>query len=516
MKNIFNLQLSREWQLILLFAVIKLLIHFFTYNNFELHRDAYLYYAQGEHLSWGYVAVPPSIAFFSKIATFIFGNTLFGLRFITALIGSLNLIIIGLFVRELGGRKIAITLASLAFILSPSFLHVNALFQPVGFNQFYWLLCGYLILIMVKRNDPKMWIWIGLVFGIAFLNKYSIVFFYTAFGISLLISEYRNLFKSKYFIYGVSFGFLIILPNLLWQYQNNWPVLMHMAELRETQLVHVELSGFIVEQFLMNIQGIYLWITALLVLLLKKSEKQYRIFGFIYLIVILLLILGSGKPYYSLGLYPILFVFGAFFIEKYVPKFRVFVYSSLIMHMLISLYVAQQFDGIPLSTFETIKQKDAFRWEDGVNHDIPQDMADMTGWNDLGQTVRDIYLNLSEEDRKNCDVFSYNYGQAGAIMFHGKDIGIPQPISFNGSFIFWAPDSLIKSNIIWVHSSLNTDFEPATQFPMYFKKTELKATIDNPNFRENGTQIFLCQNPTDELKKEYKQRVEELKSSYQR
>jgi len=121
MKNILKIKLSKEWQLILLFAIVKLLIHFLTYNNFELHRDAYLYFAQSEHLSWGYVAVPPSIAFFGKIATFIFGNTTFGLRFFPALIGALNLVIIGLAVKELGGKKIAITLASLAFILSPSF-----------------------------------------------------------------------------------------------------------------------------------------------------------------------------------------------------------------------------------------------------------------------------------------------------------------------------------------------------------------------------------------------------------
>ena len=96
---------SREWQLILFFASVKLLVHFFTFANFELHRDAYLYYAQSEQLSWGYISVPPSIAVFGKLSTFIFGNTVFGLRFFPALIGSFNLIVIGLFVKELGGKK---------------------------------------------------------------------------------------------------------------------------------------------------------------------------------------------------------------------------------------------------------------------------------------------------------------------------------------------------------------------------------------------------------------------------
>ena len=100
-----KLNISSEWQLILVFAIVKLLIHFFTVYNFELHRDAYLYYAQSEHLAWGYVSVPPSIAVIGKLATSIFGNTTFGLRFFPALIGAINVIIIGLFTKELGGNK---------------------------------------------------------------------------------------------------------------------------------------------------------------------------------------------------------------------------------------------------------------------------------------------------------------------------------------------------------------------------------------------------------------------------
>ena len=130
--------ISSEWLLILFFAFLKLLVHFLTYDNFELHRDAYLYYAQSEHLAWGYVAVPPTIAVLGKISTFIFGNTVFGLRFFPAMFGAFNIILIGLAVKQLGGRKVAITLACFAYLLSPSYLHTNALFQPVAINHFYW------------------------------------------------------------------------------------------------------------------------------------------------------------------------------------------------------------------------------------------------------------------------------------------------------------------------------------------------------------------------------------------
>lgn len=515
MKSIKSkLNIASGWQLIVFFAIVKLLIHFITVNNFELHRDAYLYYAQSEHLAWGFVSVPPSIAVIGKLATSIFGNTTFGLRFFPALIGAINIIIIGLFTKELGGNKKAIIIACLAYLLSPSFLHTNALFQPVAFNHFYWLLSGYLIFKMISQNNPKIWLWIGITFGLAFLNKYSIVFFYTAFAIALLISKNRYLFQSKYFLFAIVIGLIIISPNLFWQLENNWPVLQHMSELRETQLVHVRLSDFINAQFLMNMQALFIWVFGLVILLFYKKEKNYRLFGYMYLLIIILLLAGSGKAYYTLGIYPILFVFGAYFIEKYIKKFTMIVVSSLIIFMFVSLYISLSFDGIPLSTFENSFNKEAFRWEDGVNHDIPQDMADMTGWTEIGEEVSKIYVSLGEENRDNCEIYCYHYGQAGAVMFYGKEFGIPQPISPNGSFVFWSPENISKKYVIYIHSDLGNDVDPDTRLPQLFEKVTLIKTIDNKYFRENGTKIYLCESPNQEAKSFYKNMMKELKDNY--
>ncbi|MEN8799781.1 MAG: glycosyltransferase family 39 protein [Flavobacteriaceae bacterium] len=510
----FNDFKSNNWLLILLLATVKLLIHYFTYDNFELHRDAYLYYAQSEHLDWGFVAVPPSIAVVGKIATLIFGNTVFGLRFFPALIGAVNVIIIGKFVGDLGGKKIAITLACLAYILSPSYLHVNTLFQPVGFNHFYWLLSCYLFYKMIVRSDPKIWLWIGLVFGLGFLNKYSIVFLYAALGIALLISPYRQLYRTRYFALAVLLALVLISPNLFWQYENNWPVLQHMEELRRTQLVHVRPVNFILDQFLMNAQALFLWLAALGILLFYKKERQFRIFGLAYLLVFVLLLAGSGKPYYTLGLYPVLFVFGSYFVEKYVRRYLFPLFALLVISMGIGLYGSLSFDGIPFVTFEEATNKGAFRWEDGKQYDIPQDMADMTGWREIGESVKEIYLDLGEENKNNCEIYTYHYGQAGAVMFYGKDIDIPQPISPTGSFVFWSPDDVAKDFVIYVHSDLGNSTNPDSLLPTYFKKVSLRKVINNKYFRENGTRIYLCEFPNKAGKSAYRAIMKDLKDLY--
>ncbi len=499
-----------KWLLILALAAAKLLVHLLTYDNYELHRDAYLYYAQSEHLDWGYVAVPPSIAFVGKIATLIFGNTTFGLRFFPALIGAGSMLVLGLFVRDLGGKKIALALAGLAYLLSPAFLHTNTLFQPVAFNHFYWLLSAFLFYRMISRLEPKYWMWIGLVFGLGFLNKYSIVFLYTAFGIALLLTQYRNLYRSRYFVGALLLGLLIISPNIYWQYQNNWPVLQHMEELRRTQLVHVESTGFIFDQFLMNAHALLLWMAALILLLFYRKERSHLFFGLSYVFVFALILAGSGKSYYTLGIYPVLFIYAGYFTEKYVQKYLYQLAAVLFLLMIIGLYISFSFDGIPFRSFEKTLKKDAFRWEDGKYYDLPQDMADMTGWKEIGESVSKIYKDLNKE----CDIFCYHYGQAGAVMFYGKEHQVPQPISTNGSFVFWSPEHLTKDHMIFIHTDLGNEINPDSLLGAFFRKAELKKVIRNPYFRENGTRIYLCESPTDEGKAFYREMMSEAKGRY--
>ncbi len=68
--------------------------------------------------------------------------------------------------------------------------------------------------------------------------------------------------------------------------------------------------------------------------------------------------------------------------------------------------------------------------------------------------------------------------------------------------------------MIWVHAGNETDFNPDSLLSQRFEQVELKVTIDNKYFRENGTRIYLCKSPKEEYKEYYKRRIKELKSSY--
>ena len=511
-----KVEISKEWVLILILALFKLLIHFLTNTNYELHRDAFLYLALGDHLDFGYMSVPPSIAFFANISRFLFGDSVFSIRLFPALIGAASVVMIGIIVRELGGKLWAILIACLAFILSPAFLRSNTLFQPVSFNQFYWLLTGYFIVKLIQTKNPKFWIHLAITWGLAFLNKYSITFLILGFLIALLLTSERRLLRSKYFIYAMAIGFLIILPNLIWQYSHNWPVVTHMLQLQRTQLVNVDIIGFLMMQILMNLPGIFIWLLGLVYLLFHREGKRFNVLGYTFLLVVIILILLRGKPYYTLGLYSILFAAGGVALEVY---FRTRLYPLkyvLIAFMVITLLPVIPY-SLPILPFDKMAEyaktsagfglSGPLIWEDGKMHHLPQDYADMTGWKELSDIVISTYQGLNPVEQTQCLIFAENYGEAGAIMYHGKKQGIPEPISLSDNFLIWASDSINLKILIYVN-------DETRDISYYFETIELMGKLTNTYARESGVPVYLCRNPRNEFEKFYVQKVAQLKSRF--
>ena len=67
-------------------------------------------------------------------------------------------------------------------------------------------------------------------------------------------------------------------------------------------------TDFIKEQFLLLFPVLIIWIAGLIWFL---RNGAYRIIAWIYFSVILLLVFGSGKSYYALGVYPVLLAAGS-------------------------------------------------------------------------------------------------------------------------------------------------------------------------------------------------------------
>lgn len=248
MKNTTYEMKKSFWILTISLVFVKLLIHFFTSTNYELHRDEMLYFAMGSHISWGFASTPPFMSFLAFIIKSIFGYQEFFVKLFPALFGASIVILIALFIREIGSKGLAVFIGCFAFIISTAMLRTASLFMPVIFELFFWMLFLYFVLKLINRQNPKYWIAIGISFGFAFLNKYSILILGFSTFIGLLITEHRKLIFSKYLIYAAIISLLIMAPNLVWQINHHFPVITHMSELYRTQLVFVSKQTFLLEQ----------------------------------------------------------------------------------------------------------------------------------------------------------------------------------------------------------------------------------------------------------------------------
>jgi hypothetical protein len=489
--------------LILIFVAIKVGLNLLAMSHFGFQRDELLYLVLGEHLNWGYNEVPPFIALLAKISVTFFGSSLFATRIFSTICSGLIIWFTGQIVVEFGGRRFAIILASLALIFSPTFAASGYLFQPVVFDQLWWLLSVWLLIRYINTSSVKYLYLIGLVTGIGLLTKYSMAFFAIALILALLVSSQRKILWNKHVVGAILVALLLFLPNLAWELAHHFPVVTQMNELRSTQLDYIKPFDFIIQQLIVNGMALFIWLVGLGFLLLSPRLQKFRFLAFAYLFIFLFLLVMCGKNYYLSGAYPMLFAAGGYGIEKWLeaktwslraitaavltfPNFIIFplVLPVFTLDQTMAIF---RFDcrTLPFFVFEA-------KWDDQKIHPLTQNYGDMFGWDEMTEKVANIYYNLSPEQQRHTQIYADNYGEASSISQYGKQYHLPQVVCLNSSFSLWAPPSINADYIIYIDEIGGENVRKLqSSVSGYHKIDEVK----NPLAIEQGTAIFLIDHP---------------------
>ena len=373
-------------------------------------------------------------------------------------------------------------------LLSPAMLGSNTLFQPVSFNQFFWFLSAYLLLQAIKTEQPKFWYLLGGSIGFGFLMKYSIVFYGVSMVVALLFTPQRKWLVTKYPYLALLLAMMIASPNLFWQYEHNWPVIHHMQELAESQLVHINWGGFLLEQMQFHFVFSIIWIAGLVGLFSWGKFKSYRFLGIGFLLTILLIGSLSGKAYYTIGAFTILFPFGGIVLEKWILKNAIRLSLFLGMTILtipILPYVLPVFKIDQMKSYCKFMDEKAglegpLIWEDNQKYELPQDYADMNGWEELSERVAKIYHALPKEKREKCMIYGGNYGHAGSLNYYRKKYNLPEAQCFNSSYKMWAKEEVDFDNQIMVEDRRQLSESE------FFNRMILVDSIHDPFAREKG------------------------------
>jgi len=482
--------------------------------EYDLQRDEYLHLDQGNHLAWGFISVPPVTSWISYIIHLL-GGGVFWVHFFPALFGAFTIFLVWKMIEEMGGSLFAQVLGSLAVLLS-AILRINILFQPNSLDVFFWTLLYYTLIRYINTNDTRWLFATALATGFGFLSKYNILFLLVGLVPAFLLTDQRSIFKKKELYIAVAITLIIVLPNLVWQYRHHFPTWHQLNELSQTQLVHVKRSDFIKEQFLFFLSSFFIIIAAFVAFFVYPPFKKYRLFFWSYVFTISLFLFFKAKSYYAIGLYPALIAFGSVYLEK---KFatRTFLRAiSIAVVVLLSIpfiLIAFPFQGPAAvkKNGQRYKSLGLLRWEDGEDHDLPQDFADMIGWSGLAKKVDSVYELLP--DKEHTVVLCDNYGQAGAINYYSKFKKI-NAVSFHADYINWIPLHKEITNVIVVKDADDDDSTRAEERPL-FDTVFLAGRNNNRYSREFGTRIFLLQGAKTNINKRLAAEKEERTNRYQ-
>jgi len=495
------------------FIGLKFLLQFLLLSSeYDLQRDEYLHLDQANHLAWGYLSVPPFTSWTSYIIQLL-GNSIFWIKFFPALYGALTIYIVWKAIEELNGNLFALILGATCILFS-ALLRLNTLYQPNSFDVLSWTVLYFILLKYIKTNDLK-WLYVGAIaFAIGFLNKYNIVFLFIGLLPSLLITEHRKIFLKPTLYFAGLVSLVIISPNLAWQYKNHFPVFHHLKELAETQLINVNRLDFLKNQLLFYVGSLIVIFSSLYSLLFYKPFQKYRLFFFSMLFTLTAFLYFNAKDYYAIGIYPIYIAFGAVYLanvlkdgwKKYLQPIAIAV-PLLLFIPIYNVAFPNKSPEYIVQHSENYKKLGLLRWEDGKDHLLPQDFADMLGWKELALKVDSLYLTLP--NKNNTLILCDNYGQAGAINFYTK-LKL-RAVSFNADYIDWFDLTKKYDNLIRIKEAeeVKVELQETAQF---FQNSTLAASITNQYAREFGTGIFIFTGAKIDIKERIKNEINENKN----
>ena len=484
--------MTKKTTILLGFIALKFLLQYVLLSPaYDLQRDEYLHLDQANHLAWGYLSVPPFTSWTSYIIQLL-GNSIFWIKFFPAAYGALTMYIVWKAIEELKGNLFALILGATCVLFS-ALLRLNDLYQPNSFDVLSWTALYFVALRYFKTENTK-WLFIGaIIFAFGFLNKYNMVFLLIGLVPALLVTRQRKIFAQPKLYLAAVLALVIILPNLFWQFNNHFPVFYHLKQLAETQLVNVNRTDFLKSQLLFFIGSLVVIIFSLYALLRYEPFKPYRFFFWSMFFTLGTFMYLKAKDYYAIGIYPIYIAFGAVYIEELFKngwkRYLRPVFVAIPLLLFIPIYNV----AFPNKTPEYIRQHaenykkfGLLRWEDGKDHLLPQDFADMLGWKELASKVDSVYAGLP--DKSNTLVLCDNYGQAGAINYYTKQN--IRAVSFNADYINWFDLTKKYKNLIRVKDQgdgTNTELQKTAP---YFQNSVLADSVKNKYAREFGTTIF--------------------------
>ncbi|NIM01985.1 MAG: hypothetical protein GTN89_14480, partial [Acidobacteria bacterium] len=430
----------------------------------------------------------------------LFGTSLAALRFLPALCGALTVFMTGLTAAGMGAGRLGQGLAALAYMAAAvpmvvfGFYSMNALQLPI------WALLLYLLVRLGDDGSPRLWIAFGVVAGLGLLNKHTLVLLAVGLGVGLVLTPARRLLGEKRLWLGAAIAVALLLPNLVWQWLNDWPSLeFYRNAAMFKNLPASPLEVLTAQLLFMNPIGSLVWLAGLGFLLFSKRAKRGRFLGWLFLtLLVLMMVSGQSRPDRITGVYPVLLAAGGVFWESLSAKgARVWIARALMLLLALGGLALAPL-GLPVLSPErataygqALGIVPQMERGDGKKPELPQWFADRFGWEELVRDVAGVRDEIPQTERENMLILAPSYGHAGALELFGPEYGLPAVAGTQNTYHLWGlPAGPIETVI-------SIGYGSRTLSP-YFAEVEQVAVHDCEHCMgwRDGMAIFVARKPT--------------------
>jgi hypothetical protein len=249
---------------------------------------------------------------------------------------------------------------------------------------------------------------------------------------------------------------VIFLPHIAWQIENGWPTAEFVAAATTQKMVAVSPLELFAQQILVwNPLALPLWLIGGVALLRRQSDDPGRVLAIIFATTAAILIAnGTSRPNYLALAMPPLIAAGAITLEAISLRPRMawlvwtFVGGITTLGLAAAPLTLPILPAPQLVAYSSALGIGAPRMEDRELGALDPHFADMMGWDQIVDTVAEVYHGLSPEERARAAILGPSYGTAGAIDRLGPERGLPPAISGHNSYWLWGPGDADGSIVV--------------------------------------------------------------------
>ncbi len=477
-------------------ATIKLFLHLYVNftGGYGIFRDEFYYLACADHLAFGNVDQPPLSIAILAVWRFFFGDSLFSIRFLPALLGAVMVYLTGIIVKELGGKRFAQILAALCVIVAPGYLALHGFYSMNVFDHVFWTVLILILIKIIKGHNSALWLLFGALAGLGLQNKFSVLFLLFGLAIGILFTKNRRWLADKYLWIGAGIALLLFAPHIIWQIQNGWPTLEFMANAAHFKNVRLAPQEFFKEQILnMNPGTALIWLAGVFALFSSPALKKYRLFAIAYAAIFTVFIVQAGKAYYLYPIYPVFFAAGALIFERlFAFRYTTWLKPVFIVLLIVSGLFSAPFalPILPVERYIDYAEKTGISPSVGEHHEmgvLPQHFADMHGWEDMVAEIAHVYHNLPDSVQVSTAIYVQNYGEAGAIDYYRDKYNLPPALCGHNNYFLWGTRGL-SPKVLIIFGGKIQDHQKV--FESVVKAGEFNHPYVMPY--ENNQPVFIC------------------------